>query len=408
MAQDFTASMRELWASDHLQIDGLYSPAERLSGKIAEKELQATNGNSYTYLQIGINEGTDIDPYGDTVVQDSSDTKTTLVLDKTSQYDFHQEEDEKGRYQAFDSFKETHFKASVLEHYRKTNGEFFFQVFNSATNVFDDGNLGGTAGNPITMTSSNIDDFAFELSAELEEQAEMGGGFATVLPPKQLAKLNLAAFGSGSSPAGDAFDGKLNLGIENSFVGSYFETDFYKTKLVPTGKKITYTDQPADTNTLVVDGVTITMVASLTGGDGEVLIGADADATYANLIALLNNPAINTANAKGWAINGANYRKARYFGGKLTAAGVVAVVSKNGKKAITETLANATLGTDVISWCPIMRYGSVEMACPRGVRLTSGKNKNGTVTTHTSRKRFGVATPSQYTTRFAVAEVKVG
>ena len=297
MVQDFTASMRELWDSDHGEILGIYSPAERMCGKIAEQALKANGGKSFTYLEAGLLEGMDIDPYGSIVFQDSADTLSTLTLNKTSQYTFRQEEDEEGRYQAFDSFRATHFKASVLEHYRKTNGEFFFEIFKSATNRYDDGDLEGTAGNPITLSKTNIDSFAFELSAKLEEEGEEGGGFSTALTPKLLSKVNLAAFGSGAKPTDDAFKGMLNLGIENSFAGSYFEVDFYKTTLIPQGQKITYTDNPTAAKTFTFNGVVLTAVAALNGGDGEFLIAATDDETYANMASLLINPAIDTAGA---------------------------------------------------------------------------------------------------------------
>ena len=408
MAQDFTASMRQLWASEHDKIDGLYSPAERLCGKEAEASLRSSGGNSYTFLEIGLNEGMDIEAYGDLTVQDSSDTISTLTLNLSSQYSFHQEEDEKGRYQAFDSFRAQHFKGSVLEHYRKTNSEFFFKAFLDAEINFDDGDLGGTAGNPITITKDNIDDVAEDLSAELEEESEMGGGFAIVLTPKQLAKLKLSAYASGAAPVADALHGKMKLGIENSYLGSYFETDFYKTNLMPQGQEVTYTGQPTAGQSFIINGVTYKAVASLTGGDGEFLIEATADGTYTNAVTLANNPTIDNAKAKGWTKNSTTHKVARYNGAKInTTDGILTLVSKNKKRTITETLSNATLGTDILAFNLLTRVGAIEMACPRGVRLTDGTNKDGTVRTYTSRKTFGVAIPSQRTKRFAVIKTKV-
>jgi hypothetical protein len=54
--------------------------------------------------------------------------------------------------------------------------------------------------------------------------------------------------------------------------------------------------QPTNTDTVVIEGVTFTFVSSIGTTAGNVLIGANVDATRVNLETLINAPATTTAN----------------------------------------------------------------------------------------------------------------
>lgn len=52
---------------------------------------------------------------------------------------------------------------------------------------------------------------------------------------------------------------------------------------------ITYTGQPSDADTVTINGVALTAKTTVTNSATQFAIGADADATYANLVTLINS-----------------------------------------------------------------------------------------------------------------------
>jgi hypothetical protein len=107
----------------------------------------------------------------------------------------------------------------------------------------------------------------------------------------------------------------------------------------PASANISYTGQPADTNTLVIAGQTYTFKTALTPTAGEVLIGADQDASYANLAAAINGLGVPGTDYAAGTVSHPSGLSAEHLPASddLTIRGTAA---QNGV-AVSETLANA-------------------------------------------------------------------
>jgi len=408
-SQDLSNGFKENWADALKQLLGQYNVSASLCGKEANAALSANTGDSYNYLTVSEQAAGDIDPYVEQTAVDATITVDQMVLNLTSEYTFRQEEDEKGLAQTYESFFARQSEAALKAHNKDIDGNFFAVAFQNTSYVYDAEDLtGGAAGAAITVTSSNIDEISFNSQALISEQAQEGGNISIVLPPRGIAALGTSAYGNGSNVSDSAYRGGLTSQLNNGRVGSFFGVDYYQSLFLPHFYELTYTGQPADTQTVVVKGVTITFVASLTGGNNEVLIGADEDATYTNLVALLNNSSGSTATYKGSAINSANQKVLRTLAGKLnTTDGIVDIISKTGRFATapTETANNATIGATQLAQALVTLYGAVELADPRGVRFSQGKNDFGTTMNYSSRVRYGVATPTNNKQRYGTIRI---
>jgi hypothetical protein len=171
---------------------------------------------------------------------------------------------------------------------------------------------------------------------------------------------------------------------------------------IPFVYELTHTGQPSNNETITVGGIVLTAKTALSGGDKEFLIGGDAATTYANLVALLQNPLIDTAAAKGVTKNSADHLVLRKYSAK-TSGTKVQLISKRGRwgTAPTETLTNATMGSTQLKFPMVTMYGAVEMAMPKGVDFNSGKNETGTIESFSSRVRYGIATPTNGLKKYA-------
>ncbi len=162
----------------------------------------------------------------------------------------------------------------------------------SATSSVDAGDVGGTAGNPISLDSSNILQvysaslrklaiLDVDITGKLDPRPEAGNlkpggsaGFAN-LNPYVYEQLSLSL--SGRETADGDMVGK------NGYKSSYFGFDTFVTTNGAWTGVIGMATNPTNGDTIVINGVTITFVATLSGGDAEIHIASTVDITRANL-----------------------------------------------------------------------------------------------------------------------------
>lgn len=221
-------------------------------------------------------------------------------------------------------------------------------AYTLANGVVDAEVLAGTTSalTPITLSASNPDDIGATVTQVLQEREAYGAGTPFIMmTPKAAKNFNLFSMGAGFEVA----DNSLRNGLFQVNRGSLFGLDTIVTNEVPRSVTITFTNNASDTNTLTIGGVVFTLAASPSAA-GSVDLGADAATTIINLAA-----AINAASEQG-ATTGAGTlyvlpteanRKILKNAGVTaiaTSATVLTIVTMR-YVTITETLANATLGT---------------------------------------------------------------
>lgn len=175
------------------------------------------------------------------------------------------------------------------------DGAVLSEVAN-ATNVIDDGTIGGTSGNPLTLSTSNVLQVLNKASQKLNEQnIDMDDRFGVMSP--QFQNIVEQYYQGRETPGGD------QTGI-NGFVTRKANFDLMMSNANYWTGVLTIATQPTDADTVTINGVTFTFKTTLGSTAGNVLIGATADTANTNLAALINAP--GTTTAQGVALSSAN------------------------------------------------------------------------------------------------------
>lgn len=252
-----------------------------------------------------------------------------------------------------------------------------------AIDTIDDGDIGGgTAGNPLTLTTSNYINVLSKLTQKLREQnvditgvmdlpedvkkkigirGKVGSGFIAMSP--QFAQVADEYNAQRETSGGD------NFGL-NGFVRKQMSYDQFITNNSYWSGVLSLATQPTNTDTLVIAGVTVTFVSSIGTTAGNVLIGVDVDTTRASLAGLINAPTTTSATqvaVSSTRSNNYTLSDAEKFG-RMTAtndntADTLTIVAKGlSYVAVSETLTDATDGwTKLVQHNLAGRKGAIDM-----------------------------------------------
>lgn len=182
--------------------------------------------------------------------------------------------------------------------------------YSNATSTVDAGDVGGSSGSPISLTTSNILKVLskatmklrrqnvqvtdkFELSAEAFQNGVEGGR-------KVVGKGFVAESPEFAQVLDEYYSNRETVGGDQSFANGYtgkaaYGLECYMTNNAAWSAVLALATQPTASDTLTIDGVTVTFVSTIGSTAGNVLIGADVDATRANLAGLLTNPGTTSA-----------------------------------------------------------------------------------------------------------------
>lgn len=256
------------------------------------------------------------------------------------------------------------------------DARFLYEVFN-ANNTVDDGDIGGTAGNGITVSTSNVLDVfsAVNLLLDLQDVEEEERFF--VISPHFYSVLFKYIAGK-QSMLGDKTG-------ENGNIGEYAGLKLFKSNNLPGSARWTTGDgnAPSNTETLTIQGITFTFVSSIGTTAGNVLIEASLAATIDNLVALINaggvgdgtkSVSLSTANKREvqkWvAVDGTSYIEVRVMGSSYL---TVSASQANDPWAPETQLQNLLAGRRKAIDAVIQKEPSVEEG-PTVAVGTSGRN----------------------------------
>lgn len=230
---------------------------------------------------------------------------------------------------------------------------------------------GGTDGSTTawTTSSSNIDDVINATIEEIDSNEGYGDRKYMVVSPREANDLRGFMQTNGFEVQDDA----IRSGIP--FVGTTFSgVDIYQTTNLKNEVVLGLATNPSDGDTITINGVTLTFVATLGTTPGNVHIGTDVDDTRANLATALNGTTypgdtdIASSATEGFvALSTADQYKLARLGISASnddSADELTVTAK-GLLKVSETL---TDGTD--AWGSVKRYlvagnyGSVFLALP--------------------------------------------
>ncbi len=178
------------------------------------------------------------------------------------------------------------------------DAKFLYQVFNS-NNTVDDASIGGTSGNGITVSTGNILDVFGAVNLQLDLQnVEDPERFFVISP--HFFKVLWSYIAGKNTLLGDRTG-------ENGNIGQYAGLQLFKSNNVTGSATWTPLNDPSNTDTITINGVTFTFVSSIGATAGNVLTGSGTLATTLTALALLINTP-GTTTATGVALTTANQR----------------------------------------------------------------------------------------------------
>jgi hypothetical protein len=179
---------------------------------------------------------------------------------------------------------------------------FLYEAVNAADTI-DDGDIGGTAGNGITVTTSNIVNVFAKINRKLTQlNVPMADRFLALSP--EFYDVLWQYIAGKESLLGDRTG-------ENANIGRFGGLELYLTNNLTGTAVWTPADNPSNTATITINGVVFTFVSSIGSTAGNVLIGGTTAETIDNLVTLINAP--GTTTATGVAFTGANLRTVQNF-----------------------------------------------------------------------------------------------
>lgn len=150
----------------------------------------------------------------------------------------------------------------------------------NANQTVDDGDIGGTDGNAIVVSTSNISNIFTSAARKLDDYNIPQSGRFALIGPRMLEQLRL--YLSGKDTAMADIVGRNGLVMERFGFEIYYSNNIRFTATLGLATQVTEAD------TVVIHGVTFTFNATPSGA-GSVDIGADAATSVDNLVAAVND-----------------------------------------------------------------------------------------------------------------------
>lgn len=149
---------------------------------------------------------------------------------------------------------------------------------------FDTGNLttASSSGTPITLSSTTVPQMVAQAYAKLFSNNVAMTNLCWVLDPFSVSQIAQYPIGKDITSENTVF--------KNGFTGNIFGAEVYTSNNLTGEAVLGLATEPTANDTVVINGVTFTFVASPTN-PGDVDLGGSADATRANLAAAINGGA---------------------------------------------------------------------------------------------------------------------
>lgn len=251
------------------------------------------------------------------------------------------------------------------------DAKFNYQVFNS-NNTVDDGSVGGTSGDGITVSTGNILDVFGAVNLQLDLQnVEEADRFFIISP--HFYQILWKYIAGKATMLGDKTG-------ENGNIGQYAGLQLFKSNNLTGSARWTPANNPSNTDTITVQSITFTFVSTIGAVAGNILQTTSLAATITNLVTLINaggvgdgvlSVSLSTANKRtvqNWvAVDGTTYIEIRAMGASyLTVTGSDATDVWTATQQLENLFAGRRGCVDVV----IQKEPSVEM----GSTVSAGKS----------------------------------
>lgn len=273
MSNNFTADFKEIWAKEQQEV--FYK--ENVASKIANTSYasQLADGDTFNKNKRGALSAQIITRGSDMTLDDLTSTWEQLIVNKQfgTAFDYHE----------FDSIQSAYNQAML---YGRDSGE-------ALSNIVDAYVLAEAlnAGSSIDVGTLSTTNFVSTLSGvwlKLRKKNVSSKNVYGVISP-EVADIAYQYVEARETVMGDKIG-------ENGYIGMYTGIKFYVSNQLTSTAVLGMATNPTNGDTITIGGQVFTAVSTIGTTAGNFLIGASADASRANLAALINAPATTTAN----------------------------------------------------------------------------------------------------------------
>lgn len=273
----------------------------------------------------------------------------------------------------------------------RLDGDFLNQILN-ANFVYDNAGLRANSGaiTPIALATGGSQNLSLVFGNSQASLINAGvdmSRLALVVDAFTMNTINTLGLETGFDVADEAFRNSVARGYRGRFLGM----SVYVAGCLTASRVLDMATQPTAGDTVTINGQVFTAASPIGTTAGNFLIGADVDATRANLAALLNAP--GTTTATGVAVNDPS----RFEG--LTATNnnstdQLTVVSRRGTLIASSVMTNASndWAAETLN-CGIMEKGAIWMAIRDNLKVRDAREPKKLVTNYTVLTRYGIVTP---------------
>lgn len=250
---------------------------------------------------------------------------------------------------------------------------FSLPVTTSGVTALDDGDFGGTDGNPKTSSNTVIDDIINLALTELHVNNAEDAKKFMLISPEEVNDLRGFLQASGNM----VMDEVIRNGIPSAVtkVGTTFSgVDVFMSNNLRNVAVLAMATLPTAGDTVTFAGVTYTFVATLTGAAGEIHLASTVDITRANLAEAINGTTLPGDTAETEATDTGYSALSAADQAKLSRLGVVAAndnagdtltITANGTFRVSETFtAVGNVWGAVYRYVILGDYGSIALYMP--------------------------------------------
>lgn len=293
MANSFSADFAEIWAKEQQ----IVFHKENVAMKIADTSFKSQM-SFWDTLNRPYRSSNNIQAYTRwtaITINDKTDTNEQLVVNKQYANWFY-----------VDDFDRIQSSYNLIANYGRDEWVLLSnQVdadvlgeYSNATSTVDDWTLGGTSGNGIALTTSNVLQVLSASKRKLAKQnVPISDLFWVISPEFEDILIQQQA-------------------ARNTWMWDWFNKDWaimdlygfrlYRSNQTAGSAILALATQPTNGDTLTIQWVTFTFVSSIGTTAWNVLIGANVDVTRASLVALINDPSTTSSTQVALATNDKN------------------------------------------------------------------------------------------------------
>lgn len=284
MANSLSASLRENWSRDYQDTAEKVNVFSMIANYRLEPILTKGQQAHRPYMSdIVVNT---LSSEGAFTRQDISSTDEYLTVDQEKEASFYVKDID--HWQSHYPTREEQAKKAARRLMNHVDGNVLGE-YDAATYNLSDGDFGGTTGNGITLTTSNVGQIFTKARQKLgladndqdeSKWAVISEEFYTVLQDKLADR---------ESDLGDEMS-------RNGYVGKYMGFKLYKSNALGSSYSLAYdATTPTATNTVTINGVVFTFQTTIGSTAGNVLAATDGVTSLTNLKNFINDPGTTSA-----------------------------------------------------------------------------------------------------------------